>query len=48
MSRHGYWRGSFAIRESCAYAEGGRVVGHVIAELRDGRICCTSASCWDE
>jgi hypothetical protein len=40
---------SFAIRESCAYAEGGRVVGHVIAELRDGRIFRHfSVDCWDE
>lgn len=40
---------SFAIRESCAYAEGGRVVGHVIAELRDGRIVRhLSVDCWDE
>ena len=41
--------GSFAIRESCAYADGGRVVGHVIAELRDGRIVRhLSVDCWDE
>ena len=40
---------SFAIRESCAYADGGRVVGHVIAELRDGRIVRhLSVDCWDE
>jgi hypothetical protein len=40
---------SFAIRESCAYADGGRVVGHVIAELRDGRIVrYLSVDCWDE
>lgn len=39
----------FAIRESCAYADGGRVVGHVIAELRDGRIArYFSVDCWDE
>jgi hypothetical protein len=40
----------FAIRESCAYAvTGGRVVGHVIAELRDGRIVRHfSVDCWDE
>jgi hypothetical protein len=40
---------TFAIRESCAYASGGRVVGHVIAELRDGRIVRHfSVDCWDE
>ena len=40
---------SFAIRESCMYADGGRVVGHVIAELRDGRIArYFSVDCWDE
>lgn len=40
---------SFAIRESCIYAEGGRVVAHVIAELRDGRIMRQlSVDCWDE
>ena len=40
---------SFAIRESCSYADGGRVVGHVIAELRDGRIVRhLSVDCWDE
>jgi hypothetical protein len=40
---------SFAIRESCMYADGGRVVGHVIAELRDGRIVRHfSVDCWDE
>jgi len=39
----------FAIRESCMYADGGRVVGHVIAELRDGRIVRHfSVDCWDE
>jgi len=41
--------GAFAIRESCAYVDGGRVVGHVIAELRDGRIVRhLSVDCWDE
>ena len=40
---------TFAIRESCAYADGGRVVAHVIAELRDGRIARQfSVDCWDE
>ena len=40
---------AFAIRESCMYADGGRVVGHVIAELRDGRIARhLSVDCWDE
>lgn len=40
---------SFAIRESCMYADGGRVVGHVIAELRGGRIVRHfSVDCWDE
>jgi hypothetical protein len=40
---------NFAIRESCIYAEGGRVVAHVIAELRDGRIARQfSVDCWDE
>jgi hypothetical protein len=39
----------FAIRESCMYADGGRVVGHVIAELRDGRIIRQySVDTWDE
>lgn len=39
----------FAIRESCMYADGGRVVGHVIAELRDGRITRQySVDTWDE
>jgi hypothetical protein len=39
----------FAIRESCMYADGGRVVGHVIAELRDGLIVRHfSVDCWDE
>lgn len=40
---------NFAIRESCMYADGARVVGHVIAELRDGRIVRHfSVDCWDE
>lgn len=40
---------NFAIRELCIYAEGGRVVAHVIAELRDGRIARQfSVDCWDE
>jgi hypothetical protein len=40
---------SFAIRESCMYSDGGRVVGHVIAELRDGKIIRHySVDCWDE
>lgn len=40
---------NFAIRESCMYADGGRVVGHVIAELRDGRIVrYFSVDSWDE
>ena len=40
---------NFAIRESCMYADGGRVVGHVIAELRDGRIIRQfSVDTWDE
>lgn len=40
---------NFAIRESCMYADGGRVVGHVIAELQDGRITrYFSVDSWDE
>lgn len=40
---------SFAMRESCMYADGGRVVAHVIAELRDGLIARHySVDCWDE
>ncbi len=40
---------NFAIRESCMYADGGRVVGHVIAELRNGRIVqYFSVDSWDE
>ncbi len=40
---------NFAIRESCMYADGGRVVGHVIAELRGGRIAqYFSVDSWDE
>jgi SnoaL-like domain len=40
---------SFAIREDCLYADGGRVVGHVIAELQDGRITrYLTVDCWDE
>ena len=39
----------FAIRESCSYTNGGRVVGHVIAELRNGAIVrYLSVDCWDE
>jgi hypothetical protein len=40
---------NFAVRESCMYADGGRVVAHVIAELRDGRIShYFSVDSWDE
>lgn len=40
---------SFAIREDCLFADGGRVVGHVIAELRDGLISrYLTVDCWDE
>lgn len=40
---------SFAIREDCLFADGGRVVGHVIAELHDGRITrYLTVDCWDE
>ena len=40
---------NFAIRESCMYADGGRVVAHVIAELREGRIVrYFSVDSWDE
>ena len=40
---------TFAIRESCMYSDGGRVVGHVIAELRDGKIVRHySVDSWDE
>lgn len=40
---------SFAIRESCSYVSGGRVVAHVIAELKDGMIVrYLSVDCWDE
>lgn len=41
--------GSFAIRESCIYADGGRVVAHVIAEVSGGLIVRHfSVDCWDE
>ena len=39
----------FAIRETCQYPDGGRVLGHVIAELRDGKIVRQfNVDCWDE
>jgi hypothetical protein len=39
----------FAIREACQYPDGGRVLGHVIAELRDGKIVRQfNVDCWDE
>ena len=39
----------FAIRESCSYADGARIVAHLIAELRDGLIVRhLSVDCWDE
>jgi SnoaL-like domain len=39
----------FAIRESCQYPDGGRVLGHVIAEMRDGKIVRQfNVDCWDE
>ncbi len=41
--------GGFAIRESCSYADGARIVAHLIAELRDGLIVRhLSVDCWDE
>lgn len=40
---------NFAIREACAYVNGGRVVANVIAEVRDGLITrYFSVDCWDE
>lgn len=40
---------SFAMRESCLYPDGCRVVGHFIAELQDGRIVRQfNVDCWDE
>ncbi len=39
----------FAIRESCQYPDGGRVLGHMIAEMRDGKIVRQfNVDCWDE
>lgn len=39
----------FAIRESCQYPDGGRVLGHVIAEMRNGKIVRQfNVDCWDE
>ena len=39
----------FAIRESCQYPDGARVLGHVIAEMRDGKIVRQfNVDCWDE
>jgi hypothetical protein len=40
---------SFALRESCLYPDGCRVLGQVIAELRDGRIARQmNIDAWDE
>jgi ketosteroid isomerase-like protein len=40
---------SFAIREDCLFADGARIVGHVIAELQNGRIVrYLTVDCWDE
>jgi hypothetical protein len=40
---------SFAMRESCLYPDGCRVVGHFIAELQDGKIIRQfNVDCWDE
>lgn len=39
----------FAIRESCQYPDGGRVLGHVIVEMRGGKIVRQfNVDCWDE
>lgn len=39
----------FAIRESCQYPDGARVLGHMIAEMRDGKIVRQfNVDCWDE
>ena len=39
----------FALRESCLYPDGCRVVSQVIVELRDGKIVRQfSVDCWDE
>ncbi|HYJ18117.1 MAG TPA: nuclear transport factor 2 family protein [Burkholderiales bacterium] len=39
----------FALRESCLYPDGCRVLSQVIVELRDGKIARQySVDCWDE
>lgn len=39
----------FALRESCLYPDGCRVLSQVIVELRDGKIVRQfSVDCWDE
>jgi hypothetical protein len=40
---------TFAMRESCLYPDGCRVMGQLIAELRDGKIVRqTNVDAWDE
>ena len=40
---------NFAIREDCFYTSGGRVMAHILAELRDGLIVRHfSVDAWDE
>jgi ketosteroid isomerase-like protein len=40
---------AFAMREACLYADGCRVTGHSMAELRDGKIVRqTNLDAWDE
>jgi len=39
----------FALRESCLYPDGCRVISQVIVELRDGKIARQfTVDCWDE
>lgn len=40
---------NFAMAESCLYPDGCRVLGHLIAELRDGQVVRqVNLDCWDE
>jgi hypothetical protein len=40
--------GSFALAESCLHPDGCKVLGHFIAELRDGKVVRqVNLDCWD-
>jgi hypothetical protein len=40
---------AFAMREACLYPDGCRVMGHLMAELRDGKIVRqVNLDAWDE